>query len=64
MCKSKKIRLEIRRHRYLDMLSEVVYGEGHPLEMRFLAAKKMIQVYGADKEELRVILKKCKALLD
>ena len=64
MRKSKKMYLEIRKQRYLSMLSEVVYGEGHPLEMRFLAAKKMIQVYGAGKKELKVILKKCEALLD
>lgn len=64
MCKSKKIRLEIRKHRYLNLLSEVVYGEGHPLEMRFLAARKMLQVYAADKEELMIILRKTKNLLD
>ena len=64
MCKSKKIRLEIRKHRYLNLLSEVVYGEGHPLEMRFLASRKMLQVYAADREELTIILRKTKNLLD
>lgn len=64
MHKSKRIKLEIRKHRYLDMLSAVVYGEGHPLEMRFLAAKKMIQVYGASKKELKAILKKSSRVID
>lgn len=64
MRKAKRLYLEIRKHKYLNMLSEVVYGEGHPLEMRFLAAKKMIQVYGASKKELKAILKKSSRVID
>lgn len=64
MRKSDKVKWEIRRHKFLDILSEVVYGEGHPLDMRFLAAKKMLQVYAADREDLPVILKKYKNLLN
>ena len=64
MRKANKIKREIRKHRLLDMLSEVVYGEGHPLDIRFLAAKKMLEVYAADGKEQKIILQKYRKLLD
>lgn len=64
MRKANKIKREIRKHRLLDMLSEIVYGDGHPLNIRFLAAKKMLEVYAADGKELKIILQKYRKLLD
>lgn len=64
MRKDKKILLEIRKNRLISLLSEVVYGEGHPLEMRFLAAKKLLYVYGADRKTLKKILDRFSNVID
>lgn len=60
----KKLTRELKKHRLLDALFDVMLREEHPLEMRFIASTRIIKICAANTKELDAILEKYKDVIE